>query len=208
MKILLTAGPTREPIDSVRYLGNRSSGQMGAAIASNAIDEGHDVTLICGPVTATMPAVGKRIDIETAQDLHDAVIVEFPKHDLLIMTAAVADYRPARVHSLKLPRHESMTLELVATPDILAEVGAMKRPDQRTVGFSLEMAGNIHRSREKLSRKKLDLIVYNPTETMNSALVEAVLLYPDGREERADEMSKSDFAKLLLARSMELFGSK
>jgi len=112
------------------------------------------------------------------------------------------------VHSLKLPRHESMTLELVATPDILAEVGEIKRPDQRTVGFSLEMAGNIHRSREKLARKKLDLIVYNPTETMNSALVEAVLLYPDGREERADEMSKSDFAKLLLARSLELFSAK
>src|SRR5438045_4219286 len=91
MKVLITAGPTREPIDAVRYIGNRSSGQMGAAIASNAIEEGHDVTLIAGPISAIMPAGAKRIDVETAQEMRDAVMREFPQHDLLIMAAAVAD---------------------------------------------------------------------------------------------------------------------
>ncbi len=205
MKILLTAGPTREPIDAVRYIGNRSSGQMGAAIASNAVDEGHEVTLICGPVTVEMPDVTKRIDVETAEEMRRAVITEFPQHDLLIMAAAVADYTPVSILSTKLPRHDTFALELKATPDILLEVGDMKQSHQRTVGFSLEIAGNLHRSRGKLIRKKLDLIVYNPTETMNASNVTAVLLWPDGREERPDEMSKWEFARLLMARSVELF---
>ncbi|MCE9526512.1 MAG: phosphopantothenoylcysteine decarboxylase [Planctomycetales bacterium] len=205
MRILLTAGPTREPIDAVRYIGNRSSGQMGAAIASNAIDEGHEVTLVCGPVSVEMPGVKKRIDVETTEEMRRAVIAEFPQNELLIMAAAVSDYTPVAILSAKLSRHDTFALELKATPDILLEVSDLKRPNQRTVGFSLEMAGNLHRSRGKLIRKKLDLIVYNPTETMNSASVNAVLLWPDGREERPDEMSKSDFAKLLLARSVELF---
>jgi phosphopantothenoylcysteine decarboxylase/phosphopantothenate--cysteine ligase len=205
MKILLTAGPTHEPIDAVRFIGNRSSGKMGAAIAAAAIESGHDVTLIVGPVTAEMPAVTRRIDIESAHELHRAVLAEFPRHDLLIMAAAVADYTPQTFHGSKVPRGGNWTLELVPTEDISAAAGEIKRDDQRTVGFSLEHVGNIHRSREKLARKKLDLIVYNPTATLNSTDVDAILIYPDGNEEATGPMSKVEFAKLLVARSVRLF---
>lgn len=206
MRILLTAGPTREPIDAVRYIGNRSSGQLGAAIAANAVDEGHGVTVIAGPVSVDFPAAAKRIDVETAREMQHAVMREFPQHDLLIMAAAVADFRPVHSHGTKLPRKDHFSLELEPTADILAEASGIKQPNQRTIGFSLEQAGNIARSREKLARKKLDLIVYNPTSTMNSSDIDAVFLWPNGREERLGGMSKADFAKLLLSHGMELFG--
>ena len=207
MKVLITAGPTREPIDAVRYIGNRSSGRMGAEIASAATTAGHSVTLILGPVSVPMPAVDRRIDIETAAQMHQAVLAEFSAHDLLIMAAAVADYRPKRVHAGKLPRTGgALTIECEPTEDILAAVGAIKRPHQRTVGFSLEMAGNLARSREKLIRKHLDLIVYNPTQTMESRDVESVLLWSDGRTEALSSRSKAEFAELLIARATALFG--
>jgi phosphopantothenoylcysteine synthetase/decarboxylase len=94
MRILITAGPTREPIDPVRYIANRSSGGMGQGLAAAAIRDGHFVTLILGPVSISMPKSAKRIDVETSREMHAAVLAEFPKHDLLIMAAAVADYRP------------------------------------------------------------------------------------------------------------------
>lgn len=205
MKVLITVGPTREPIDAVRYIGNRSSGRMGAALASACLAAGYEVTLIAGPVSVEMPTVSRRIDVETAAQMHQAVLSEFPNHDLLIMAAAVADYRPRHVHAEKLARAGSLTIECEPTEDILASVGTIKRADQRTVGFSLEMAGNLDRAREKLARKNLDLIVYNPTATMNSELVTAVLLWSDGRVEQLASLNKGDFAKLLLKRSDNLF---
>src|SRR5581483_10196034 len=168
MRILLTAGPTREPIDAVRYIGNRSSGRMGAALAEAAMRAGHSVTLVLGPVTVAMPEGARRIDIETAAEMRDAVLREFPGHDLLIMAAAVADYRPKAVHAGKLARQGTLSIECEATEDIVAAAGRIKRPEQRTIGFSLEERGNVERATEKLIRKNLDLIVYNPTDTMNS----------------------------------------
>src|SRR5580692_7975562 len=94
MRVLITAGPTREPIDAVRYIGNRSSGKMGAALAQAALRAQHHVTLILGPVGIAVPVGLRRIDVETAAQMHQAVLAEFPAHDLLIMAAAVADYRP------------------------------------------------------------------------------------------------------------------
>ncbi|HWE02630.1 MAG TPA: phosphopantothenoylcysteine decarboxylase [Tepidisphaeraceae bacterium] len=205
MRVLITAGPTREPIDAVRYIGNRSSGRMGAALAEAAVNAGHQVTLILGPVSAAFANGLRRIDIETSGQMHEAVLVEFPAHDLLIMAAAVADYRPKAVHAGKTPRQESLTIECEATADILAGAGQIKRPDQRTVGFSLELAGNIGRAREKLLRKKLDLIVYNTTETMNSESIEPSLLWPDGRVESLARLPKARFAEALMARATELF---
>jgi phosphopantothenoylcysteine decarboxylase/phosphopantothenate--cysteine ligase len=206
MKVLITAGPTREPIDAVRYIGNRSSGKMGAALVTAALAAGHEVTLILGPVGAPVPAVSRRINVETAAQMQQAVLAEFPSHDLLIMAAAVADYRPKQVHVEKLARAGSLTIECEPTEDILAAVGAMKQPTQRTVGFSLEIEGNTARAREKLARKKLDLIVYNATETMESASVKAVLLWRDGRQEHVPALSKSEFGRLLLDRAEMLFG--
>jgi len=207
MKILITAGPTHEPIDPVRYIGNRSSGQMGAALADAALAAGHNVTLILGPVTASMAPEASRIDIETAAQMHEAVLSEFPKHDLLIMAAAVADYRPKQVVRDKLSRDGMLVIECEPTPDILAAAGKIKRTDQRTIGFSLESRGNLARSREKLLRKGLDVIVYNPVDTMSSATIEAVLLWPDGRSEPLPLQDKASFARLLIDHAAQLFQS-
>ena len=205
MRILITAGPTREPIDPVRYIGNRSSGRMGAAIATAALKAGHQVTLILGPVTAAMPKDARRLDVETARQMHDAVMAEFPAHDLLIMAAAVADYRPTKVAGEKLGRKGALIIECEPTEDIVAAVARAKQPDQRIVGFSLESEGNVARAREKLSRKRLDMIVYNPLETMNSPAVRPTLLWPDGRAEELPASSKEEFGQLVLERAIGLF---
>ncbi|HEY8751011.1 MAG TPA: phosphopantothenoylcysteine decarboxylase [Tepidisphaeraceae bacterium] len=205
MNILITAGPTREPIDPVRYIGNRSSGRMGAALAAAAIAAGHRVTAILGPVNYHLPETALRIDVETTRQMHDAVLTEFPANDLLIMAAAVADYRPKTIHSQKLARNQSLTLELEPTEDIIAAAIRSKRLNQRTIGFSLEAPGNLTRAREKLDRKHLDLMVYNPIDTMNSLTVEATLLWPDGRSQSLPRLSKEDFAKSLIECAMGVF---
>jgi phosphopantothenoylcysteine decarboxylase/phosphopantothenate--cysteine ligase len=205
MRILITAGPTYEPIDPVRFIGNRSSGQMGAALAGAATRAGHDVRLILGPVTASMPANEKRIDVFSSRDMHAAVLREFPQHDLLIMAAAVADFRPKSISEQKVERGGTLTIELESTEDILAAAGRIKRSDQRTIGFSLVKRGEIERSREKLRRKNADLIVYNPLDTMSSATIESILLYPDGRSEELPTRPKAEFAGMLLARAAALF---
>lgn len=205
MKILITAGPTYEPIDPVRFIGNRSSGQMGAALASTASAGGHTVTLILGPVTAPMPTNVRRIDVFSSADMHDAVLREFPNHDLLIMAAAVADFRPKSISEQKVERTGTLAIELEATEDILAAAGRIKRPDQRTIGFSLVQRGQIERSRDKLRRKHADLIVYNPLDTMSSATIESILLYPDGRIEDLPSQPKAAFAEILIDRALKLF---
>ena len=208
MKILITAGPTHEPIDAVRYIANRSSGRMGLALCSAALAARHDVTAIFGPVQLALPPGVRRIDVETSDQMHAAVLAEFPRQDLLIMAAAVADFRPVRLTGDKLARAGRLTIECEATPDILAAAARIKQPHQRTIGFSLESRGNVARSREKLARKNLDLIVYNPIDTMSSATIESILLYPSGREEPLPLRSKADFAAVLVARAEVLWRNK
>lgn len=205
MQVLMTAGPTREPIDRVRYLGNRSSGRMGTALAEAALAAGHAVTLVLGPITAAMPQRARRIDVETAAQMQAAVLREFPAHDLLIMAAAVADFRPVHVREDKLPRGDRLLIECEPTEDILASLAPLKRIGQRTVGFSLDVRGDLSRAREKLARKRLDLIVCNPMDTMDSTTVEAVLLWPDGRSEDLSSRAKAEFAAILLDRAAALF---
>ena len=200
MHFLITAGPTREPIDPVRYIGNRSSGRMGAALATAARARGHDVTLIVGPGTIAMPTNVGRISVETSRDMEAAVLTNFPACDVLIMAAAVADFRPKSTSPTKLGRDGSLTLELEATTDIVAAASAMKRSHQRTVGFSLEQAGDVDRARAKMLRKHLDMIVFNPTETMDAPDIAATLLYPDGRSENLPSRSKALFADVLIER--------
>ncbi len=206
MKILITAGPTREAIDPVRYIGNRSSGKMGAALAQAGLRGGHTVSVIAGPIAVALPEGIERIDVESAAQMHAAVMQAFPAHDLLIMAAAVADYRPVRRSSEKLTRRGRILIECEATEDIVAAASAAKRGDQRTVGFSLESGRDLDRAVEKLGRKGLDMIVYNSTQAMDSATVEAVLLWPDGRQEPLPCRSKVDFADILLKRAGALFG--
>jgi phosphopantothenoylcysteine decarboxylase/phosphopantothenate--cysteine ligase len=208
MRVLITAGPTYEPIDPVRFIGNRSSGTLGAALTRAARGAGHEVTLVLGPVTAEMPAEVRRVDVFSSRDMHDAVLREFPSHDLLVMAAAVADFRPRSVRTKKVERGGTLTIELEATEDIAAAAGKIKRADQRTVGFSLVGRGEIERSREKLRRKNFDLIVYNPLDTMSSRTIESVLLWPDGRREALPLQDKASFAQTLIERAGELFNRK
>ncbi|HZL33880.1 MAG TPA: phosphopantothenoylcysteine decarboxylase [Tepidisphaeraceae bacterium] len=204
MKILITAGPTREPIDPVRYIGNRSSGRMGAALAEAGLAAGHAVTLIVGPVSVAMPAEAVRINVETAAQMHEAVMREFPSHALLIMAAAVADYRPKSISRGKISRHGALTIECEPTQDIIAAAGRIKRPDQRTVGFSLEGGGTLDRAREKLLAKNLDLIVYNSIATMESESIEPTLLWRDGRTASLPAGLKTQFAESLIRHAVAL----
>jgi phosphopantothenoylcysteine decarboxylase/phosphopantothenate--cysteine ligase len=205
MRVLITAGPTQEPIDPVRFIGNRSSGKMGVALAQAALSANHQTTIILGPVAVSFPHQARRVDVETAAQMLDAVLREFPQHELLIMAAAVADYRPKAQTPAKLSREGSRTLELEPTEDVIAAAGRIKRPDQRTVGFSLETSPDLARVTGKMRQKNLDLIVYNPVATIASDSIEPCLLYPDGRMEKAPYGSKADFADMLLQRAYELF---
>lgn len=205
MRILLTAGPTREPLDPVRYLGNRSSGRMGAALAQAALAAGHTVTAVLGAVETPFPAGIHRVNVETAAQMHDAVLRLLPECDVLIMAAAVADYRPKTTSPTKLSRSAGpLTLELEPTEDIAAAASAARRPDQRIIGFSLERDGDLPRARHKLSAKRLDLIVYNPLPTMGSPDVTATLIWPDGREQNLPLTDKHAFARRLIAEAERL----
>ncbi len=206
MRLLITAGPTREPIDAVRFISNRSSGQLGLALVNAALARKHAVTAILGPVACDVPPGARRIDVETTAQMHDAVLREFPAHDVLIMAVAPADFRPRQAIPDKMPRGGSLTLELQATQDIVAAASAIRRPSQRTIAFSLEADGNVDRAREKLQRKRVDMIVYNPLHTMNSPAIQAVLLYADGRSETLNQLPKPEFAALLIDRIAALLG--
>lgn len=207
-RLLLTAGPTHEPIDSVRFLGNRSSGRMGIALAEAAAQHGWEVTLLLGPVSAAVPT-HDRIRVErfrTCAELQQFLGTHVERADILIMAAAVADYRPKPNPAMcggKFRRTGGpITLELESTPDLLADVAATRRADQLFVGFALEPRADLLASAEcKLKRKKIDLVVANPLETMDSPTVEAVVLAADGSVEQTDGvLSKTDFAHWLLVR--------
>jgi phosphopantothenoylcysteine decarboxylase / phosphopantothenate---cysteine ligase len=205
MRVLITAGPTREPIDPVRFIGNRSSGLMGQALINASLAAKHTVTVVLGPVSIPMPNGARRIDVETSRQMQDAVLSEFPTHDLLIMAAAVSDYRPKSVRTEKLERGGTLTVEFESTDDILAAAGRMKRPDQRTVGFSLVERYDLARSMEKLKRKNLDLIVYNTFTVIGSPVIESVLIWPNGRTEELPSRTKPELADILLQRATDLF---
>ncbi|MBI4028095.1 MAG: bifunctional phosphopantothenoylcysteine decarboxylase/phosphopantothenate--cysteine ligase CoaBC [Verrucomicrobia bacterium] len=162
LRLLITAGPTREPIDPVRFISNRSSGKMGYALADAALRAGHRVTLVSGPVSLRPPRGARLQRVETAREMRAATLKAAGHADVIIMAAAVADYQPARIarHKIK-KRNASMTLPLKRTPDILSELGSRKRPWQILVGFAAETACLLKRAREKLKAKNLDMIVAN-----------------------------------------------
>jgi phosphopantothenoylcysteine decarboxylase / phosphopantothenate---cysteine ligase len=164
LRLLVTAGGTREPIDSVRFVGNRSSGRMGVAIASEAARRGAEVTVVAANVSLPRADGVRYVDVETAEQLRDAVRAEFPGADALVMAAAVADFRPAAPVADKIPKsgRDGLTVELVATPDVLAELSGERRPGQIVVGFAAEHGeGAVERGRRKLEGKHLDAVVVN-----------------------------------------------
>jgi len=176
-RILITGGPTFEPLDPVRYIGNRSSGKMAAALANVAHELGADVTLIMGPTNTKTSNAIERIDIETAAEMHAAVRAQFDTSDILIMNAAVSDFAAANESQTKLKKREladdagRIMLELRANPDILSEVAAQKRANQIIVGFALETGdAATDYARGKLEEKKLDFVVLNRADEADAGI--------------------------------------
>lgn len=202
MRMLLTAGGTREPIDAVRYLGNRSSGRMGAALAAAAVANGHAVTAVVGQVSVDLPPGIEIERVETTRQMHEAVLGHWPKQEVLVMAAAVADFRPKPATTAKLHREAGVRmLELEPTEDILAAAGAAARPGQIVVGFSLDEDTDAarERARAKLARKGCHLLVFNPLETMDRPGIAATLFWRDGREQVLEPSDKAAFARRLVA---------
>ena len=169
-RVLVSLGGTREPLDPVRYLGNRSSGRMGAAIVAEALARGAEVTAVAAAATVDLPGGARVIGVETAQQLYDAVLAEAGAQDVLIMAAAVADFRPKRVAEGKIKKEQGVPeVVLEATPDTLAELGRRRRPDQVLVGFAAETGDHLAGARRKLEAKHLDLVVLNHVEGAHSA---------------------------------------
>lgn len=164
MHVLLTAGPTYEPLDPVRFLGNRSTGKMGYALAEAFAEVGAEVTLVSGPVALAAPASPRirTVRVETAQQMYEAAAQVAPVADIWVFAAAVADYRPAVVEPEKIKKAgDTLTLELVKNVDIAATLGQMKRAEQFAVGFALETTNELAHALGKLQRKNFDLVVLN-----------------------------------------------
>lgn len=201
-KVLITAGGTREAIDPVRYIGNRSSGKQGFALAAEAVSRGADVTLI----STTVPPLGLDIEVvmvETAAEMHDAVIARASQSDVVIMAAAVADFRPRIAADNKLKKQAGPPqIVLVPTVDILAELGRSKRDDQTLVGFAAETANLISNATDKMTRKNVDLIVANdvsaPGVGFEHDTNSVVILSRDGRRHDVALTDKRAVAKAVL----------
>jgi phosphopantothenoylcysteine decarboxylase / phosphopantothenate---cysteine ligase len=207
-RVLVSLGGTREPLDPVRYLGNRSSGRMGAAIVAEALRRGAEVTAVAAATAVDPPAGARVIRVETAQQLYDAVLAEAGTQDVLVMAAAVADFRPKRVAEGKLKKDQGVPeVVLEPTPDTLAELGRRRRPDQVLVGFAAETGDHLAGARRKLQAKHLDLVVLNHVEGANSAFgaddADAYLVDADTVEE-LPRTSKAAIAARLLDRVEEL----
>ena len=164
-KVLITAGPTYEKIDPVRFIGNYSSGKMGFALAEECARRGAEVTLIAGPVSIQCSSSIRRINVESCQEMYDAATKAFPQCAAAILCAAVADYRPEHVAEQKIKREDpqasTLDIHLVANPDIAAQLGRMKRDGQVLVGFALETNDEETNAHKKLEKKNLDFIVMN-----------------------------------------------
>ncbi len=202
-RLLLTAGPTYEDLDPVRYLGNRSSGRMGYAIATQAQRLGMEVVLVSGPVTLPAPAGVTRIAVRSAAQMHEAVMAQLPGTDVFVATAAVADFRPSQPSSNKIKKRDDggLTLELVQNPDILAQVAAhAERPF--VVGFAAETHDVTHYAREKLERKRLDMIAANRVGQEGSGFdadANALSVFWPGGGCEIGMASKAEVARQLLA---------
>ena len=202
VRILLTAGPTREPIDQVRYISNYSSGKMGYAIAEAAAERGALVTLISGPTSLATPSGVVRVDVETAEEMYRAAIEKFPEADIVICPAAVADFTPiARADSKIKKTSEPLVLELRPTTDILAKLGEMKE-HKILVGFAAETDNAEENAKKKLNEKHLDLIVLNdvsdPKAVFGSDTNTVTLISHTGDVQRWPEMPKREIANNIL----------
>jgi phosphopantothenoylcysteine decarboxylase/phosphopantothenate--cysteine ligase len=209
VNLLVTAGPTREPIDPVRFLTNRSSGKMGYEMAAAFAHAGHHVLLVSGPTALDVPDGVDFLPVETAAEMHEAVARHIGRMDIAVFAAAVADYTPATVAPQKLKKSaDTLTLELVRTADIL---GSVRNPfgfEGTLVGFAAETENLESNARDKLNRKRCDLIIANdvskPGIGFDSDHNEVLLVYPD-HTEHLPRASKHDLAHTLVQAILELF---
>ncbi len=218
VRVVVTAGPTREYLDPVRFISNPSSGKQGFALAQAALDRGAEVTLITGPVSLPTPVGARRVDVTTVQEMLDAVLEATADADVLLMAAAVGDYRPASVSPHKIKKTADLTIRLERTPDILAAVAERRRTTGRprvVVGFAAESQDLLENARAKLEAKGLDLIAANDiTATDAGFAVETnrvVLLDRDGGMEELPLMRKAAVAEAILdrvARRLSAMGGK
>jgi phosphopantothenoylcysteine decarboxylase/phosphopantothenate--cysteine ligase len=207
-RVVVTAGGTHEPIDPVRFIGNRASGRMGYAIAAAARDRGASVTLISGPATAQPPAAVTLIRVETALDMQREVVSAIASADLLIMNAAVADFRPATAseHKIKKGDDEELTIRLVRNPDILASIA--HRRDLVKIGFAAETHDLLTYAREKLERKGLDMIVANEAvASIGAGDIQIILIDAQGVE-RLPQLPKPVAAERLIDAIIERFAAR
>jgi phosphopantothenoylcysteine decarboxylase/phosphopantothenate--cysteine ligase len=210
LQVLVSAGPTHEDIDPVRFIGNRSSGRMGFAVARAAAEQGAQVRLVAGPVHLPTPAGVERNDVRSARDMRAAVMQHIPQSDIFISAAAVGDYRPGETAAHKIKKQgSSLTLTLNENPDILAEIGALKRRPM-LVGFAAETDNLEKYARAKLARKNLDLIAANRVDNgagFDCADNELLLFWPGGSEHLGRD-DKQVIARRLIARVAERFAAR
>ncbi|MGR2823149.1 bifunctional phosphopantothenoylcysteine decarboxylase/phosphopantothenate--cysteine ligase CoaBC [Vibrio vulnificus] len=210
--ILITAGPTREAIDPVRYITNHSSGKMGYALAQAAMQLGANVTLISGPVSLPTPVNVNRINVDSAQEMYDAVMAQASDHDIFISCAAVADYRPATIAEQKLKKtddSDEMTITMVKNPDIVASVSAMTENRPFTVGFAAETNDVEMYARRKLEKKKLDLLCANDVSVEGQGFNSsdnAITLYWSQGEKALPLNSKAALSMEILKQIQALMG--
>lgn len=208
-RVLVTAGPTQEALDPVRFLSNHSTGKMGYAVAARAAMRGAVVTLVSGPTALEAPHGVQRVDVVSARDMYDAVISRAAAQDIVIKAAAVGDYRPAETAAEKLKKSdEELHISLARNPDILAELGRKKHPGQLLCGFAMETQNLLDNAADKLRRKNCDMLVANSLRDAGAGFGTdtnvATLLYADGRQETAPLMQKEALADIILDRLLGL----
>ena len=205
-RVLITAGPTLEDIDPVRYISNRSSGRMGFALARTALERGAQVTLVCGPTSVKPPAGAELVSVRAAREMHAAVMARQAQCDVIVMTAAVADYRPAEAATAKIKKnYDRMTIDLVKNPDILAELGAGRQGKRPVlIGFAMETHDLVKYARKKLVDKRCDLIVANEAAVgFGGDDNQAILVGPDG-DTPLPPMPKTELAHRIWDRALQL----
>jgi phosphopantothenoylcysteine decarboxylase / phosphopantothenate---cysteine ligase len=199
MRILVTAGPTREHIDDVRFLSSPSSGRMGWAVAEEAARRGHEVLLVAGPVGLTDPEGIETKRVVSALEMHATCLETWPDMDAVVMTASVSDFRPAERLAGKRPKSDiGLTLDLVANPDILADMGRLRREDQILVGFALQVEDGPGEARRKLREKNADWIVLNGPGSFGSESGSFRLFGRDGSDRDLGDLRKTSLADVIL----------
>ena len=213
-KVLITAGPTYEAIDPVRFIGNHSSGKMGFALAEAAAEEGAEVTLICGPNSLLVSNKNiQRVDIVSADELYEASVKAFKKTDIAILSAAVADFKPIKVASQKIKKlNASPIIELIHTKDTLTELGHLKKTNQLLVGFALETENEIANAKQKIKNKNLDLIVLNSMKdkeaTFRTDTNKITIINKNNKSKQYELKNKREVAKDIIKAIVEQIKKK